>query len=1057
MRRRYSHLILLCVALLYLAMSLYLINVRGPNYIFKRKDHAYIVIFNSLNVINSEPFRVMNQPATTYLVFGVAVIKTVYLIYGTADDIETDILQNPELYQRAYIHSLMVILTLVIFISGILVYSATKNLFYGILFQVSPLLLDINQHIFAIGGGMSENFQLACGLLLAAIALKLVKYAPSSEPSTISNKWTYTSMDIPWGRYAILFAMVIGFCIASKFTALPLLVFPLVLIPGIRRKLFFVLAATVSSLLFMLPILRYWKLIITRMINKWALGSREHLASGGDDSPIDRVLDGCEKLNAGAPGFFIILMLCICFCVLMLVLKRYTRIHFNPIASRLMFATTICLVCATWFLVHRPHTHYLFPFVGLSGLGMILVFSITADMVRFSRWELERGWWVVSRGLPVFVLVLFALVRSSGFQGNVERWRKMKDDVMSLNRILEDKYKDVAKINVPYISNIWWALVHSNNMAKQVHRKKLASIVPPDQYFYRWDDGTFYKAGGQHFSIEEIASRHNRVVFIGRPFEYMARNPIYPTPEGLTKHPAYQRGSERITQVDEISPYGRFSFGPSGKTEQSRKSTTDWESSGGFPQWLKVDFFPNISRPVITRYEFRVRDKGAVGKMLKSWQLQGSNDGINWSVLDVRMDESNWKYNLFYAVPQSLGTVDLYDANVAVIPGVFTAESLKEILELVKEQPRLKTPRNVRFVNSADPCNVFKFKNLFYAIPNSLGPLDWNKSNIAALPGVITAKTSRRMLDIIFERQPLPENHTKSPLTYVQFAGTYNIIKSKAKNSYDVSSPGAYRYYRLYVTSGMDPASLKVDGVSLYTKTEDLYGKSRVVHPNIIRSYDYDHPNKGDEICFTPLPFFERVSGTFPIWLEMDLGESKSAVAALYNLKSGPNTPERMPRDWHFQGSNDTTTWFTLDTRENQTAWRNNEIREFVIEEPGQFRYYRLLITASNSSRIVRLYGWKLFEGMGAEETESIFSPLTGSSQEEREPYEMHYTFVTEPPQFVQSMGTYNIIKFYDLFYAVPQGLGEVDFNKEDVAAMPEVLTSNRLEDILKSVKAQLR
>jgi hypothetical protein len=1067
MKQRYSYLILLCVPLLYLAMSLYLMKARGPDWIMTPNDHAYYIIFNSLSFINSEPLGRLFYPGVTNVVFGAAVVKAAHLVYGTTD-IVTDVLQNPELYQTAYNRSLMAILTLSIFVSGIFVRSATNNLLFGILFQTSPLLLlRIFSHTISIGGGMPENFQLTGGLLLASVGLKLIKCGQPVEPSIISNGRFHIPTDIPWGRYTTWLAIIIGFSIATKFTALPLLAFPFILIPGIRRKLFFILAAIVSSFLFMLPIFKYWGSIFSRMTARWTQSTAEHVQRGGINSAFDRTIDGIERLYSQAPGFFIILMLCICFCVLMLTLKRFRQVHFNPIALRLMFATTICMVCATWFLAHRPYGHYLFSFVGLSGLGMILVFSFTADMIRLLKWK-KRAW-VVSRGLPVVIFVLFAVIRIPDFQNNVKWWGSIKDAAMGHNKILETEYRDAAKINTPHTDTIWWALIMSDFNAKGVYKKEIAGIIPPDVYFYLWDGEHCHNAGGQYFNIEEIVSKHKSVVFYGSPFE-VTRTSItgvpgkYKEPADLTLHTVSWEGFKRIAQVDKIRLRGRYSFGPSENNEQSinRKSAINWDASGEFPQWLQIDFSPNISRPVITRYTMDLIEEGGEGKMPKNWQLQGSNDGINWSVLDKRTDETNWiRKNVYLTVPQSVGFIDLYKADVAFMPGVYIAETLKEALEFIREKPLLSTRlSSVKYVDLGDrgarfykPYNIFEFKDQFYILPYNLGPVkDWDKVDVASLPGVCVANSMSGVMKI-FKELPLPQSYTMPPLMYIRAERDYNIIKCNMTNSFNVSNSGEYRYYRLYVTEGMDPMRLKVSGVSLYTKIEDLYGKSRVVLPDTIHEYDYDQ--LGKEALF--VPFWEKTGNVFPLWLKMDIGKNKTV--ALYSLEAGPQEHvalERMPRDWHLQGSNDSKTWFTLDTRENQMDWRYNEMREFVIEKPGQYRYYRLLVMASNSSKTVRLYGWTLFEGVGAEETESIFSPLIGSSREGGEPYEMHYTFIPEPPRFVQSLGTYNIIEFYDLFYAVPQGLGELDFSKEDIAAMEGVFTADRLEGILGIVKEHL-
>jgi hypothetical protein len=48
------------------------------------------------------------------------------------------------------------------------------------------------------------------------------------------------------------------------------------------------------------------------------------------------------------------------------------------------------------------------------------------------------------------------------------------------------------------------------------------------------------------------------------------------------------------------------------------------------------------------------------------------------------------------------------------------------------------------------------------------------------------------------------------------------------------------------------------------------------------------------------------------------------------------------------QGSNDGTTWSTLDTQTNQTAWAVFESRLFTVTGSAAYRYYRLNITANN-------------------------------------------------------------------------------------------------------------
>ena len=55
------------------------------------------------------------------------------------------------------------------------------------------------------------------------------------------------------------------------------------------------------------------------------------------------------------------------------------------------------------------------------------------------------------------------------------------------------------------------------------------------------------------------------------------------------------------------------------------------------------------------------------------------------------------------------------------------------------------------------------------------------------------------------------------------------------------------------------------------------------------------------------------------------------------------------PKDWTLEGSNDGLIWTILDTQTNQT-WINGEKKEYTIVNPRAFLYYRLNISANNTS-----------------------------------------------------------------------------------------------------------
>jgi predicted alpha-1,2-mannosidase len=88
-----------------------------------------------------------------------------------------------------------------------------------------------------------------------------------------------------------------------------------------------------------------------------------------------------------------------------------------------------------------------------------------------------------------------------------------------------------------------------------------------------------------------------------------------------------------------------------------------------------------------------------------------------------------------------------------------------------------------------------------------------------------------------------------------------------------------------------------------------------------------------------------------------DSGTQATATSVQYKL-TGPTARARMytltssdgagdPSGWVVKGSNDGTSWTTLDTRSHQSfAWRR-QTRAFAIAHPDVYRYYRIQFTAA--------------------------------------------------------------------------------------------------------------
>lgn len=80
-------------------------------------------------------------------------------------------------------------------------------------------------------------------------------------------------------------------------------------------------------------------------------------------------------------------------------------------------------------------------------------------------------------------------------------------------------------------------------------------------------------------------------------------------------------------------------------------------------------------------------------------------------------------------------------------------------------------------------------------------------------------------------------------------------------------------------------------------------------------------------------------------WISRRFGTKK--VFKSYRLVSANDCPERDPRDWKLEGSNDGKTWSVIDTRAGEQFAGRYESRSFVLKQPAAYTHYRLSISAN--------------------------------------------------------------------------------------------------------------
>lgn len=96
--------------------------------------------------------------------------------------------------------------------------------------------------------------------------------------------------------------------------------------------------------------------------------------------------------------------------------------------------------------------------------------------------------------------------------------------------------------------------------------------------------------------------------------------------------------------------------------------------------------------------------------------------------------------------------------------------------------------------------------------------------------------------------------------------------------------------------------------------------------------------------------------------LYVQLAYPSSKKIDAYTITSGNDAPERDPKVFNLQGSNNGTTWTTIDSRSNESFPGRNFTRTFNLAAEADYSYYRLNVTSINGADLIQVSEWRLLD-----------------------------------------------------------------------------------------------
>ncbi len=81
-----------------------------------------------------------------------------------------------------------------------------------------------------------------------------------------------------------------------------------------------------------------------------------------------------------------------------------------------------------------------------------------------------------------------------------------------------------------------------------------------------------------------------------------------------------------------------------------------------------------------------------------------------------------------------------------------------------------------------------------------------------------------------------------------------------------------------------------------------------------------------------------------------------------YKMTSGNDAPERDPKTWKIEGSDDGTTWTIVDQRSNEEWTERRQSRTFIFENNTPYKHYRFSMTELRSGTNFQMSEVRLFQ-----------------------------------------------------------------------------------------------
>ncbi len=357
-------------------------------------------------------------------------------------------------------------------------------------------------------------------------------------------------------------------------------------------------------------------------------------------------------------------------------------------------------------------------------------------------------------------------------------------------------------------------------------------------------------------------------------------------------------------------------------------TSSSWTSNGTLPVWIQYDFGVGNEK-IINKYRLYNADTLLEAKP-KVWEFLGSNDEVNWTTLDVQYlggwDGSWLDFPFSNTQSYRFYRLKIYSSfsNTAIPIDLYEMEMMTAILD---PYPALFVKDNHTGVGTNNPTATLD-------VNGTLKLKDGNQGSGKILgsdaSGNATWQTPENLG--IMDKDFLKAETTDVPTDInddIYTMGSVVIGKDNTTGAFEVSTQ---------VASGTYTADQCIGGTASAQEYQYPYTPDKL----------FDDNTGGSSIW--------RNNNTLPVWIKYDFGVGNEKTIRKYRLNWVGGNTDFTPYSWEFQGSNNGTTWITLDNQTGQNNWVSGQWREFTFTNTQSFQIYRLYITDNNGQGSTSIY-----------------------------------------------------------------------------------------------------